>query len=444
MASEIPNFDDKIRLAIGNLLSKADPISISLLSAFDPSKDVSVNRGVMGGSRFNGQELDTCAEFLKIPLLDSDGNRIFTNKPSLANRIILEIQSFYPAICGHCNLEYSVEFDTTEPARRCFICFQGSHDCSGFTTLPDVASLPTGSVWMCKSCYEINNPIQRKKPKSKTTSRSNSKSQSRSESPAPKVGFSPDELTQKLGELKREQDKISKDPPKRDICEHFTIGKCPHGISGKTLHNGHACNKLHPKWCYRFARNGNHKKYGCKKGNKCTLFHPKHCPSSVADKTCFNEDCSLVHLVGTKRRKPVQHEQSYRRPESRNKQSNDSRSRPPDNKAPPFHKKKDEPSREPSQSESLNDIGNFLELRSLLTSLQDNFQKEIQSLKSEIATQETRITSLLPSLSQHVYKQFLPMPHPVHVPPMFHQIQTHQPPPLQQSTNWSQFPVSGC
>ena len=108
-----------------------------------------------------------------------------------------------------------------------------------------------------------------------------------------------------------------------DICETFKIGKCPHGISGKTLHEEYACNKSHPKWCYRFARNGKRDKYGCRKGNNCIYYHPKHFPSSVSDKTCFAEECTLVHLVGTKRQRRPK-EQSYRRSDHQRSRLRDS------------------------------------------------------------------------------------------------------------------------
>ena len=42
MTRTIPDFDDKINVVIGELLSKADSISKKVIDAFDPSKDVSV------------------------------------------------------------------------------------------------------------------------------------------------------------------------------------------------------------------------------------------------------------------------------------------------------------------------------------------------------------------------------------------------------------------
>ncbi len=62
MSVDIPKFDEKIQLVIGNLLSKADPLSKSVLTAFDPSKYVSVNQSVLGGSRFQAPALNACAQ----------------------------------------------------------------------------------------------------------------------------------------------------------------------------------------------------------------------------------------------------------------------------------------------------------------------------------------------------------------------------------------------
>ena len=122
--------DEKIRIVIGNLLSKADQVSKTVLSSFNPSKVLDANAKILGGPRFT----QACAQFLNINLVDDNNNKI-----SLAKRIILEIQSFYPALCSSCNAEYSVEFDYNPPALRCFLCFQGYHDCSSFV-FPDSLS----------------------------------------------------------------------------------------------------------------------------------------------------------------------------------------------------------------------------------------------------------------------------------------------------------------
>ena len=64
-------------------------------------------------------------------------------------------------------------------------------------------------------------------------------------------------------------------------------------------------------------------KYGCKKEDNCIYYHPKHCPSSVSEKKCFSEECTLVHLVGSKRQRCPK-EQSYRRSHQQLSRSGDS------------------------------------------------------------------------------------------------------------------------
>ena len=74
----IENYNKKIRLVIGGLMAKADTSTKSVLTAYDPSKDRTTNTCA-------------CANFFKIATIDENASRIYSNKPSLAMRIILEI-----------------------------------------------------------------------------------------------------------------------------------------------------------------------------------------------------------------------------------------------------------------------------------------------------------------------------------------------------------------
>ena len=65
----IENYDKKIRLVIGGLMAKADTPTKSVLTAYDPSKDGTTNRTVLGGSKFQVSTLDACANFLRLLLL---------------------------------------------------------------------------------------------------------------------------------------------------------------------------------------------------------------------------------------------------------------------------------------------------------------------------------------------------------------------------------------
>ena len=458
MTSGISEFDEKVKLAIGNLLLKADSNQLvkSLLTAFDSSKDLSVNRAVLSSSRFNVATLNSCAQFLDIDLETSDGERIYSNKPALANRIILEIQSFYPAICADCDHEYSVEFDSdTKPALRCFLCFQGCHDCAPYTEKREDASL-AGSVWLCKSCHENNNPIKPKKSKSRGTSKTASKQNSGSNTPRidQQVSFSTEQLQRKLEQVSKDQSKSKSDnsdtsdrPNQRlnEICSLLQIGKCPHGVTGKTPHNGQSeCNGYHPKRCNKFVRNGTNRKYGCRRGDKCMFFHPKPCSLSVSDKSCYDKDCTLTHLVGTKRYKRQDSSASQRSDQAGQSSVQQKRTNnKPANKTP---------NRSRSSSENKKDTfhhEDFLEIRSLLTNIQTNFQKEIESLKSNLVTQENRLATFLPIFNQHVTRQFLPqashsqsfMFHQPTPTTMQHHPQSHVP---THPMSWPNIPASGC
>ena len=457
MSSGITDFDEKVKLAIGNLLLKADSNALakSVITAFDSSKDLSVNKAVLSSSRFSAAALNSCAEFLDIALETSGGERIYSNKPALANRIILEIQSFYPAICADCDHEYSVEFDSeTKPALHCFLCFQGSHNCASYTDKKDDVSL-VGSVWLCKSCHDNNNPVKPKKSKSRGTSKTASTHNSGANTPRPdqKVTFSAEQLQNKLEKVSKDQSESnhsdkSKRPNLRqdEICSLLQLGKCPHGVTGKTPHNGKSeCNDFHPKRCNKFVRNGTNRKYGCRRGNKCMFFHPTPCSSSVSDKSCYDKDCTLTHLVGTKRHK--RQDSSSRRSEQARHPSQSSQSSLQNDR------RNNEIQRRPRlSSESKKDSPNskdFLEIRSLLTNIQTNLQKEIEVLKSNLVSQENRLATFLPIFTQQMTRQFLPQaPHSQNImfpqptaTTMQHHLQSHVP---THPMSWPSIPASGC
>ena len=457
MDSKISDLSSKINLVIGDLLSKADPVSKSLLTAFDSSKDMHVNSKLMSSSRFSKENLVTCAQFLKIETEDLEGNPLFSNKPSLADRIILEIQSLYPAICGSCDTEYSIKFDSeSKPLLRCFLCFQGCHDCELFAEpTVDPSKYPPGIVWLCSTCHTINNPI---KPAKSKASRAASRDQSRPQTPVrddnSQVSLDKNELLTRLNKLKVEQvdsENSSSHTNKQsvqfnDVCELFQLGKCPHGVSGKKSAKGKpSCSKSHPKRCTKFIKYGKKNRYGCRRGDKCKFFHPQHCPTSLSQKSCYSEECTLVHLAGTRRRKPPDQESNRRKDTKNNKRGLPS-------------KDNSQRSRSRATSESQNTKSSphtstdFLELRSLLITFKDTLQKDIVGLKSSIAEQEIRINTVLPALAHP--RSYTPLPLPPHSfhPSLQHPSQIPLPQPhqfLQQGhpqtqMTWQNTQVSGC
>ena len=207
MTRTIPDFDDKINVVIGELLNKADSVSKKVIDAFDPSKDVSQNRSLLSSARYSRPYLETYAKFLLIDLLDSEGRTLFSNKVSLANRTILLVMSFYPAICAECDNQHSVKFGSeSKPALHCFLCFQGSHDCNELVPKLGGPSPLRGTIWLCKSCHDDNNPVKPSMSRSKASSKDPSRNASWLGIPdiqgnKPSVSFNNVELRNKLEEL---------------------------------------------------------------------------------------------------------------------------------------------------------------------------------------------------------------------------------------------------
>ena len=407
------SYGNKVRLIIGNLLRTADPVAKSVISAFDSTKDVSANRAILGGSRFTATALESCAKFLKIEVCDTRGAKLFTNKPSIANRIILEIQSLFPAICGECSEEYSTEHGSSKiPLLRCFLCFQGCYDCEQVTALVPNASLPllSGAVWLCKSCHGVNNPVKPTKDRSRSQS-SKSTSQTSSAAATPKTTQHPvisaAELTKKLQALgqqsrspaitqvqqtpineqeltdppitNNEQPPISSTPPPlpvhsplAPICEQFKEGKCPHG--------NQTCSKSHPKACRKFARNGTHIKWGCQKGKNCNRYHPAHCSTSLANKTCFDPNCTRPHIVGTKRKQQERSSSNVNMARSNLSESNQPRPsyRRPINQGATQRTQRNHMTSTGQTDQQLRDVNRFLELRDLLMTFKTQFQEEVK------------------------------------------------------------------
>lgn len=83
-------------------------------------------------------------------------------------------------------------------------------------------------------------------------------------------------------------------PKVATICKFYRNGNCRYGRTGKN------CRYQHPKCCQRLLNHGPHSSQGCKLKNKCPLFHPTLCRSSVSRGECFRQSCTLAHIRGTK------------------------------------------------------------------------------------------------------------------------------------------------
>lgn len=101
-------------------------------------------------------------------------------------------------------------------------------------------------------------------------------------------------------DLSKSSDSSQKNENKELICTFYKKGKCKHGIKG----NG--CKYKHPKACPKLMKHGNKNPKGCNAGTKCPDFHPRMCSSSIRTNQCFNDNCTFVHVKGTKRKPPQQ------------------------------------------------------------------------------------------------------------------------------------------
>lgn len=209
--------------------------------------------------------------------------------------------------------------------------------------------------------------------------------------------LSPEELTQGLKAVHRQQQQQSDDV---EVCEALKAGKCPHRISGRTLVNGVLCSKAHPKRCRKFTRFGTNAKQGCLLGSECKYYHPQHCKSSVKNKQCFNDKCTLTHLVGTKRSRQNANPKSNR-----------------DNANLPEHKKTARNRTKSGSEITKSSSDHFLEMQNLLKTMQENFQKELKSLQEQVTYQASKISNLVPPMGQQGLCQMMPSPSINHLMP---------------------------
>ena len=84
--------------------------------------------------------------------------------------------------------------------------------------------------------------------------------------------------------------------PPQQVCSHYKRGKCRHGSNGKKLVNDQECKFLHPKKCRKYCKFG---REGC--DDTCGQMHPVLCKSSLRFRKCFDDTCTLAHLLGTER-----------------------------------------------------------------------------------------------------------------------------------------------
>ena len=119
--------DDNTKLAIGELLREADPISKLVIGSYNHVSHHAVNVKSLASAKFKTEQLETCANFLGLKTRDESNQLIFTNKPTLADRIITKIESFFPSKCQDCGEGYRVKYSELQSSRVCSVSYVSSH-----------------------------------------------------------------------------------------------------------------------------------------------------------------------------------------------------------------------------------------------------------------------------------------------------------------------------
>ena len=277
-----------IEQAIGDLLAAADDTCRPIISAHNQSFNHGKNVSALSSAKFSADALEKCANFLGLKTRDDEENKIYSNKPTLADRIILKIESFFESECAECAEKYRVKLGE-KPKFQCFLCFQGSHNCPKISqsNTQSTDTCPLGNVWICTGCYDKNDLLA----PNRSRKRSNSTS-GHSVTFTNNVTANPDQTENS------EEAKTSHSGP---TCQLYLKNACPHGTSGKKLIDDKECEKYHPKRCQRFVKEGPKSKRGCRKGKNCEFLHPVLCKYSLRNRRCTNKECTFVHLRGTKR-----------------------------------------------------------------------------------------------------------------------------------------------
>ena len=91
----------KYDAALGELLRAADRdvLAKSVIATYRHEATHAQNLAALSGSKFSKETLERCADFFELQTLNAEGGKLFKNKPSLADKIILKIESFFENTC---------------------------------------------------------------------------------------------------------------------------------------------------------------------------------------------------------------------------------------------------------------------------------------------------------------------------------------------------------
>ena len=218
-------------------------------------------------------------------------------KQEIITELICRIENLLLDKCGMCGNQFATALNE-KLLLQCKLCGQNAHlEClkellgesyHSDLTHEDVSRLINplgldGLHYLCDSCSNSTIP-------SESGLNAGSKSQNAEDSSVIADGTNQqtDRTSDNAAVLKNAVVHEENNKPWRDrsdLCALFLQSKCPHGITGKQ------CENFHPRVCNQYRKNGNHPKYGCRKGNACNYYHPDICPNSMKSHTCLNHKC---------------------------------------------------------------------------------------------------------------------------------------------------------
>ena len=325
---------DEISLVIGGLVNAADSLTKKVLSAY--RYDVVYQKNLEHLRTFDCRHLETAAVFLGgNPGSKADKTKRYQNRTTLADWLIMRLESLFPCECEGCHQKYCIKLGVN-PVVRCFLCDQGSHDCEAMNG--SVGTKP-GSTWLCKPCSDKNNRIdsfaadtstvdgnqsdaeyeEKISPKTGRSGKKTTKSKKRKSNGSKDQKNQDDDMVTPVGgvqvlagaaveeaESKNDENRGEPRNPKpsakfKNVCERYLLRDCPHGVKGDKLVDGKTCRKEHPKMCLRFSQYGTIRNVGCNKGNQCPYIHPPLCKDSEMTRVCTKTDCKKTHLKFTRR-----------------------------------------------------------------------------------------------------------------------------------------------
>ena len=453
------NSDDNTKLAIGELLREADPISKLVIGSYNHVSHHAVNVKSLASAKFKTEQLETCANFLGLKTRDESNQLIFTNKPTLADRIITKIESFFPSKCQDCGEGYRVKYSELQssPRLQCFLCLQPSHDCDKVKAYIEsleesstgISSKLIGNAWICSGCFGKNNPLLSNNPRKRsgsvtfdTITPSPSPALSRigaSQSPAPNI--IPDETAQDSPAPSNHTIETvrcaseSEEQTIRTICQQYKNNRCPHGMNGNKVVNGVTCPHAHPRRCQNYSKFGTKARTGCQQGENCSFFHPNLCNTSVRTLTCLNKNCTFVHLRSTKRHRDRGEPETGQANRPRQRENNGrSQERPPPSVHFQGNGQRPLPQRTRSTSSASQQnrtttpsLGGYTnsssEVSFLVRMIQDmksDFQKDLNHLRESMLPQQTRWNPQALQPSHH--QPAPPTQQGVHIQPQHHML----------------------